>query len=553
MNRIGSVILNLLGFAVITAGVIFYFSTVQTPSAIEAEHGHAHGHGGHTELGTIQTASFTSAAVSPENRDPNRLWCREHGVYEDECFICHPELAQKKTAQEQQRRDPNRLWCSEHGVYEDECTICHPEIAQPKAKTGHEHHEHGEGVSEHDVHNHAHDDHSSGHVMVGGELFCNEHRVLERECAICQPELAAQLKPGESMKVRFPSREAIVKANVQTTAPGVGNIRDEVSFPAQITFDQNHYAHISPLADGVVLKVYVEVGDKVKQGAVLVELSSAQIATAKSEYISALAQEKLKQEIYQREKDLFAKKISPEQDYQQAEAEYQVAGILTQNALQNLKNFGLSDAEIQQVKKSRSNTSTFQVRAPFAGTLVEKHAVLGETVKAGEPIFELADLSTLWLELSIPEQNLSSVQVGDLVQATFDAYPGLLVEGKLTWIASSIDPASRMLKARAVIPNQEGKLKKGLFGRVQVVNVKNEEYPVVPLQAVQLFEGKPYVFVKEEDDLFELRQVALGAKNEQVVEVVQGVFLEDQIVSTGSFTLKSEFLKSRFGAGCTDH
>ena len=68
-----------------------------------------------------------------------------------------------------------------------------------------------------------------------------------------------------------------------------------------------------------------------------------------------------------------------------------------------------------------------------------------------------------------------------------------------------------------------------------------------------MFEGKPYVFVKEEDDLFELRQVALGAKNEQVVEVVQGVFLEDQIVSTGSFTLKSEFLKSRFGAGCTDH
>ncbi len=129
-------------------------------------------------------AAAAQPATEKQARDPNRLWCNEHGVYEDECVICHPEIANKKKAGATQERDPNRLWCNEHGVYEDECYICHPELKdKAAADKGHEHAP-GEEHGEHDGHDHgpaqkpaadSHDDHDHG--SAAGELFCKEHNL----------------------------------------------------------------------------------------------------------------------------------------------------------------------------------------------------------------------------------------------------------------------------------------------------------------------------------------------------------------------------------------
>src|SRR5690606_19597274 len=131
----------------------------------------------------------------PEDRDPNRLWCNEHGLYEDECVICHPELASNAVPLNEPR-DPNRLWCGEHGVYGDECVICHPELA---SKFG-----------------------GRGHVAADGGLFCNEHGVAELECGICHPEQLSNLAPGEGLKVRFASEASPAKAGVTTATPSPG-------------------------------------------------------------------------------------------------------------------------------------------------------------------------------------------------------------------------------------------------------------------------------------------------------------------------------------------
>ncbi len=142
-----------------------------------------------------QAAPREHAAHTHAERDPDRLWCNEHGVYEDECTICHPELA--AAAEE---RDPNRLWCNEHGVYEDECTICHPEMASE---------------SEQDDDGHGHDNHSGGAEV----LWCKEHDVAEGECGLCHPELVADLEPGQGMKVRFESDASVTKAGVEVGRP----------------------------------------------------------------------------------------------------------------------------------------------------------------------------------------------------------------------------------------------------------------------------------------------------------------------------------------------
>ncbi len=548
MKSLFRMLINIAGIAVITLGLVFMLQhmRINTTTALDTYNGQAHGE--YSEEQNLKTQ------VDEHTRDPNRLWCNEHNVYEDECVICHPEIATKKSSE---KRDPNRLWCNEHNVYEDECVICHPEIASKKSSEKRD--PNRLWCNEHNVyedecmicHPEIAKQKDDGHKETAAGLFCGTHQLLEKECGICQPQLAQQLKPGESMKVRLASMNAVQKGGIETGKPILGSLPTNKTFLSEVRFNENQYAHISPLADGVIQKVYANLGDTVEKGQVLLEVASNEVAKAKSDYLKSLDQLRLKEITYMREKELAEKNISAQQEFQQAEAEYQVAKTESMTCRQQLLNYGLTQQDIEFVKNNRDSTSTLKVRAPFDGTLTDKHAVLGEAVEAGESVFQLADLSTLWLELSIPESEIPHVKTGDPIHAEFNALPGTEVKGEITWISPIIDENSRMLKARAVIPNPEGKLKQGLFGRVHIVRNSNQERLIVPSGSVQKVDGKPFVFVKQGDDLFELRHIALGNKSNGQMEIAGGLSPEDEIVIANSFVMKSEFLKSRFGAGCT--
>ena len=192
------------------------------------------------------------------------------------------------------------------------------------------------------------------------------------------------------------------------------------------------------------------------------------------------------------------------------------------------------------------------VRAPYAGTLVERSAVVGEAVEPGASLFTLANLSTMWLELAVPENQIDSVRPGHAVEATFSGLPNETVRGKLVWIDSRVDERTRLVRARALVPNPDAKLKSSMFGTVKVVLDKPVSMLRLPPSALQRLEGQPYVFVKEDEDLFHLRRVTVGARDAHSVEILAGILADDEVVVSGGFTMKSEFLKSRLGAGCVD-
>ncbi|MEE9269900.1 MAG: efflux RND transporter periplasmic adaptor subunit, partial [Candidatus Krumholzibacteria bacterium] len=176
-------------------------------------------------------------------REPGRLWCREHARYEDRCFECHPEL-----------RDTNRLYCEEHGLYEDECFLCHPELKIDEASA---------------------DPPATGlDLAKANALFCNEHNVPEVECGICQPALADNLQPGQGLKIRLPSIASETKANIVAKHPQRGPARSSVHAVGELGFNLNRLGHITPLTDGVVRRVHVDLGQEVRRGQVLAELTS---------------------------------------------------------------------------------------------------------------------------------------------------------------------------------------------------------------------------------------------------------------------------------------
>jgi len=463
----------------------------------------------------------------PALREPGRLWCEGHERYEDRCFICHPEL-----------EDTDRLWCEEHKLYEDECIFCHPELRnlQPESEK-----KESAVLPE-----------TNAKSLSSSKLQCKEHGVPEEECGICHPTLLDNLLPGQGLKVRLKSSDSAVKAGVKTAIPIAGSSLANLVFMSRVTYNQNQLARITPRAGGVVKKVLADLGDVVSKDQVLVQIVSPDIAKAKSDYLSALANKALKELVFKREKELVGKKISSQQEYEQALAEYQVAKNTTMMTHQQLLNYGLTEEEIREVVNTRSSSSPLSILAPFPGTIIARSAVIGEVVKPGDILFNLADISTMWLELTVPEDRLSPLKVGDLVEATFDALPEVSVRGRLIWLASNIDEQSRMMKAHASVVNPDSLLKHGMFGKVKILSEHSGNGLRVPADTIHHFDGKAFIFVKLSNDLYEIRRVSLGGKENNHVEIVEGVTPQTEVVVAHSFTLKSEFLKSRLGAGCVD-
>lgn len=494
----------------------------QEADAAAAVTGGAHERGS-PAAGTTHThddPNETCFICDASKREKGRLWCREHARYEDRCWLCHPEL-----------EDKERLYCKEHALYEDECFLCHPELKAGSTQATE----------------------AGGKAPASAALFCNEHRVPESECAICQPDLAASLAPGGNLKVRFPSAEAADKVGIRTGRPRISETTPVIPAFCEAQYNLNTMARIAPLAGGLIREVRHDVGDRVQAGEVLVELHSAEIAAVKSDFLSAIVERDIRRQAFERAKQLKEQNISAGKDFIEAEAAFRTADIAVSNLRQKLINFGLMKDEIARIESEQGASAKLIIRAPFSGTLVERAAVVGEAVEAGHALYTIADLSTRWLALSIPADHIGQVRLGQIVDAEFPDLPGVKVRGRVTWVDTSVDSRSRMVRARALVTDGAGMIKTGMFGEARIRTGDTRPAAIVPRDAVQRHEGGAFVFVRDEPDLFALRRVALGEASGDEIAVVAGLEPGDPVVTEGSFIVMSEFLKSRLGAGCVDH
>ena len=396
-------------------------------------------------------------------------------------------------------------------MYEDECFICHPEV-QP-----------GKGAKR---------------AEATEALMCAEHRVPESECGICHPELLANLKPGGGLKVRLPSPESAKIAGVKTATAEPATASEGISCIAEIGFNQNKLAQITAPVGGTVQEVIADLGSRVEENQVVARIWSASIA-------EAVAKAVLTHQTLDRERKLRAQRVTPEKDLQEAEAAHRTA-------CQHLRTLGFSEEQVEEMAQKPQERVLLEVRAPFAGEIIERTAVQGVLVEPGKPLFTVADRSTVWVILNLPERALAQAQVGQPVEVSVESLPGETFQGKLTWIGAEVDERSRMARARAEVANPEGRLKARMFAKARILTRQNENALLAPASAIQYVNGQPLVFVQIAEDLFEVRNVRLGARLGQGWEVVDGLQSHDKVVTAHGYSLKSQFLISRLGAGCAD-
>lgn len=397
------------------------------------------------------------------------------------------------------------------------------------------------GDAEHEGHGHEGHAHGEekGHLTTkDGVAMCGEHGVPEAECAICKPDLAAQLKPGQSMKVRLPSTNSTTIVGVQTAPPETGAMADGIECVAEVSFNQNQLAQIAAPVGGIVQSVDADLGARVAENQTVAKIWSASIA-------ETVARAVLSHQTLDRERKLRAGRVTSQAALDEAEATHQAA-------CQQLRTFGFTEQQIDHVAQNPQEQVLLEVRAPFAGEIVERTAVRGALVDAGKPLFTLVDHSTVWAMLQIPEAALARVRTGSAVELRVDSLPGRVFTGRLTWIGPGLDEHTRMARARAEFTNPDGLLKDKMFAMARILTRQADGAILVPPSAIQHVAGKPFVFVKLGQDLFDARAVRLGARFDGRLEVVAGLGAQEQVVVSHAFAIKSAMLMSRLGAGCAD-
>jgi cobalt-zinc-cadmium efflux system membrane fusion protein len=454
----------------------------------------------------------------PAKREAGRLWCAEHARYEDRCWECQPQL-----------EDESRPFCEEHGLYEDECHLCNPSL-DPESEAGDL-----EATSD-----------------ASGGLFCSEHNLPETQCGICQPQRAASLQSGESLGIRMASARSAEFAGLTIEQPTRGIAGETLELLGEVHFNDNRRARVTPLAAGVLTDIRIDVGDAVEAGQVLAVVNSPEVAQAKSSYLTALSERDVAAANHERERQLVEENIAARRDLQAAEGEHRRAVLAVRQTRQQLLNLGFAEDDVEDIEREQSASSDLLVHAPFAGVVIKRSAALGEAVDR-EALFEVADLTTMWIELAVPEAKAVRLIRGGIVNVEVEALPGNSIEGEITWISPQINENTRMVQARATVPNPDGTLRHGMFAQVSASLETPREMMQVPTEAVQNIDGDSFVFVRTEPDLFDLRRVAVGpASTGGSTAILSGLDTEDLIVTGGSFTMRTEFLKSRLGAGCVD-
>jgi len=393
-------------------------------------------------------------------------------------------------------------------------------------------------VSEDDNRDH---DHSHSDTVAKNSStteLCAEHGVPEDECGICHPERAATLRAGEGSKVRLPSNDSAKLVGVELGRAQVGAISEAIECYAEFEFDQNSLAQISAPVGGIIQEVAVDLGSRVGENQTVAKIWSAAIA-------EAVAKAVLTHQVLERERKLRGERITAQKELEEAEAAHRTA-------CQQARTLGFSEEDIEHMRGTPNESVMLEIRAPFAGEIIERSAVRGSLVEAGKALFTLADRSTMWAMLKIPESVLSRVRVGQTVELRAESFNNQTFTGTLTWISAQVDEQSRMAQARVEVPNPDGLLKAKMFARARILTRSAGSAVLAPASALCSLEGKPFVFVKLADDLFEARAIDIGAKFNDQMEVLAGLNGDEQIVVNHGFALKSHWLSSRMGTGCAD-
>ncbi|MGZ8984298.1 MAG: efflux RND transporter periplasmic adaptor subunit [Methylotenera sp.] len=321
-------------------------------------------------------------------------------------------------------------------------------------------------------------------------------------------------------QVKF-STDKVQKLGVKTEQVLSRKMVNTVRAVGKFQFNEQRLSTVTTKFEGYIEKLYVNTtGQPVKRGQPLMEVYSPELVSAQEEYLIAW---------------------NGRQSLSNGTPESLVGvGQLAESALKRLRNWDISDAQLQRLMKDGKATRTLTMYSPSNGVVLEKTAVQGMRFMPGELLFKIADMSTIWLLADVFEQDIALVHAGQTVNITVNAYPGKELKGKIDYIYPTVTSETRTAKVRVELANPDGILKPDMYASIQLISGHGASVLAVPDSAVIDSGTRQVVLVQLTEGLYEPREVKLGMRSDGYVEVAEGLSEGENVVVRANFLIDAE-------------
>lgn len=381
------------------------------------------------------------------------------------------------------------------------------------------------------------------------------------------PSLVEAAKP-EPAKVESPKLVELDEKMQSQTALQVEELRMQaiestLEVNGRLTVDEIHTFHVGAITDGRIVRVMVNPGDRVKRDQRLASMHSHDIHEARAEYRKALAESaRLKTAISYatRQRDryrrLYDLKAASLEQVEHAETELRNLQAAMSNSEAELGRTRLHLVEFLQVDPDDDHphkegeydeSDLIPVKSPADGIVLERKVTAGSVASAGEELFHISNLATLWMIAAVSEEHLGRMRIGQSVNVRVQAYAGDNFTGRITRIGDQLDAATRTVPVRVELANRGGKLKPEMYATAQIRTGASEPAIFVPESAVQQIDGNPVVFVSLGGGKFEPRPIDPGPAEHDRVIIRRGLNEGERVVTKGAYVLKSQLLKGSLG------
>jgi Cu(I)/Ag(I) efflux system membrane fusion protein len=294
-----------------------------------------------------------------------------------------------------------------------------------------------------------------------------------------------------------------------------------VQIVGQVAPAETRVTAISLKVDGWVEKLYVDfIGREVRAGEPLLELYSPMVASAAEEL-------------------LLARRLLLEVGDDSSEAAGSARSLIA-SARRRLAWWDVPPGPIRRIEETGEAPRTVTLRAPFSGVVLEKGVVLGQRVMAGETLYRLADLTVVWVEGEVFEQDLPLVRLGQAIEAEFTALPGTVRTGRIIYVYPTLDEATRTARVRVELANSRRDLKPGMYATLRVTAPAVRSHLTVPRTAVLSTGRRSLVFRRLPDGRLEPREVRIGLATDDRIEILDGLAEGDTVVASGTFLVDAE-------------
>ncbi len=335
---------------------------------------------------------------------------------------------------------------------------------------------------------------------------------------VYEGEDAAESNSAGTIKV---STEKVQKLGVRTEAAQLRRLDRIVRAAGRIEPDERRLYAISPKFEGYVERLHVNVtGQPVGKGQPLFEVYSPELVSAQREYaIAAQGVEALKDA---------------------GGAAQSGMKQLAESSLLRLKNWDISEAQVKALVQSGETRRTLTFRSPVSGIVTEKKALQGMRFMPGEALYQIADLSSVWVVADVFEQDIGQVKTGATAKVRINAYPDKVFEGKISYVYPTLNEMTRTVPVRVELANPGLLLKPAMFAQVELPVGARGNVVTVPVSAVIDSGTRQIVLVQLGEGRFEPREVKLGARSDNYVEVIEGIKDADQVVVAANFLIDAE-------------